>query len=260
LQQIFHISILLQKYVFFLTFFLVKHRGNFFFQVTGHTGEDELHTALQDAKIVVIPAGLPRKPGMTRDDLFVTNASIVHKLAQACAKYSPNAHILVISNPINSTVPILAEIFRMAGVYDPKRVFGVTTLDVVRASTFSGELKHVDPRLMDVTVVGGHAGTTILPLFSQLKGYSFTQNELDELTYRVQFGGDEVVKAKAGTGSATLSMALAGARFTNSLIDALTGKTGVSECGFVESDTTPTRFFASRIEFDVSQNPPYPLS
>ena len=189
---------------------------------------------------------------MTRDDLFVTNASIVYKLAQACAQYCPKAHILVISNPVNSTVPIVSEVFKKAGVHDPRRIFGVTTLDAVRASTFIGELKKTDPRHIQVNVVGGHAGTTILPLFSQLQGFSFTEQEIEQLTQRVQFGGDEVVKAKAGTGSATLSMAYAGAYFSNALIDALHGKRSISECTFVESDIAPTRFFASRVDLGVS--------
>ncbi|KFY14984.1 hypothetical protein V492_02295, partial [Pseudogymnoascus sp. VKM F-4246] len=66
-----------------------------------------LAAALKDAEIVLIPAGVPRKPGMTRDDLFNTNASIVRDLAKAAAESAPNANILVISNPVNSTVPIV---------------------------------------------------------------------------------------------------------------------------------------------------------
>ena len=59
--------------------------------------------------------------GMTRDDLFNTNASIVAELAGACAKACPKAQLLIISNPVNSTVPITAEILKKAGVYDPKK-------------------------------------------------------------------------------------------------------------------------------------------
>ncbi|KAK1079960.1 Malate dehydrogenase, cytoplasmic, partial [Friedmanniomyces endolithicus] len=85
---------------------------------------------LTGAEIVLIPAGVPRKPGMTRDDLFNTNASIVRDLAKAAADACPEANILVIANPVNSTVPITAEVFKSKGVYNPKRLFGVTTLDV----------------------------------------------------------------------------------------------------------------------------------
>ena len=75
----------------------------------------------------------------------------------------------IISNPVNSTVPIAAEVFKAAGIYDPKKLMGVTTLDVVRANTFVAEAKGLDVKDVDVPVVGGHAGTTILPLLSQVE-------------------------------------------------------------------------------------------
>ena len=124
---------------------------------------------------------------------------------------SPKAFVGVIANPVNSTVPIFAETYKLKGVYDPKRIFGVTTLDCVRAATFVAELKGMDPTQLDINVVGGHSGATIVPLLSQT-GLTFTKEELDMLTHRIQFGGDEVVKAKDGTGSATLSMAMAAER------------------------------------------------
>jgi malate dehydrogenase len=72
-------------------------------QVSSYVGAENMAKALDQAEIVVIPAGMPRKPGMTRDDLFATNASIVQGIAEVCAKACPNAMFLVISNPVNST-------------------------------------------------------------------------------------------------------------------------------------------------------------
>ncbi len=86
-------------------------------KVAGFTGMEEIGGALSGSNLVVIPAGVPRKPGMTRDDLFNTNASIVKGLAEACAKHCPNAMFLVISNPVNSTVPIFAEVLKKQGQY-----------------------------------------------------------------------------------------------------------------------------------------------
>merc|ERR1712212_916555 len=83
---------------------------------------EQLEASLEGAEIVVIPAGVPRKPGMTRDDLFNTNASIVANLAKAAAKVCPEAMIAIISNPVNSTVPIASEVFKAAGVYNPKKI------------------------------------------------------------------------------------------------------------------------------------------
>ncbi|THC92978.1 hypothetical protein EYZ11_007539 [Aspergillus tanneri] len=210
-----------------------------------------LRDALKGSEIVLIPAGVPRKPGMTRDDLFNTNASIVRDLAKAAADAAPEANVLVISNPVNSTVPIVSEVYKSKGVYNPKRLFGVTTLDVVRASRFISEVQKTDPANEAVPVVGGHSGVTIVPLLSQSNHSGIEGEVRDALVKRIQFGGDEVVQAKDGAGSATLSMAMAGARFAESLLKAAQGEKGVVEPTFVDSPLYKDQgidFFASRVE------------
>lgn len=209
------------------------------------TANDGLARALTGANVVVIPAGVPRKPGMTRDDLFNTNASIVQTLIEGCAEFCPEAIIAIISNPVNSTVPIAAEVLKKKGVYDKTKLCGVTTLDVIRANTFVAENQKCQPKDVDVTVIGGHAGITILPLFSQVPGLQMSDEDRHALTVRTQFGGDEVVQAKAGSGSATLSMAYAGYLFTQNLLKAIKGEQGITQCAFVESDLTDSSFFAS---------------
>ncbi|KAG1744643.1 lactate/malate dehydrogenase [Suillus paluster] len=200
--------------------------------------DDGLKKALTGANVIVIPAGIPRKPGMTRDDLFKINAGIVRDLATGIATTAPKAFVLVISNPVNSTVPIVAEVFKKHGVFDPKRIFGVTSLDVVRASTFVSEVlgdRSLSPSVT-VPVVGGHSGVTIVPLLSQSSHplpSSLSTSALDALINRIQFGGDEVVKAKDGAGSATLSMAYAGAEFAGKVIRALKGEKGIVAPTFV---------------------------
>jgi len=217
-------------------------------KVRGFVGPDQLKASLEGAEVVIIPAGVPRKPGMTRDDLFNINASIVRDLAVAAAEVCPKALIGIISNPVNSTVPIASEVFKKAGVYDPNRIFGITTLDVVRANAFIAELKGLDPTTVNCPVIGGHAGITILPLISQCTpAVSFPPDQLKALTERIQEAGTEVVKAKAGAGSATLSMAFAGARFAFSLIRAIGGEKGVVECAYVLSDVTEASYFSTPI-------------
>jgi malate dehydrogenase len=210
------------------------------------TEKEEMEKALTGSEVIVIPAGVPRKPGMTRDDLFNTNASIVKGIAEVGAKVAPNASYCIISNPVNSTVPIFAETFKKSGVYDPKKLFGVTTLDIIRANTFVAENQKLDATKLDVPVIGGHAGTTILPLLSQVPGAKFSQDDLDKLTHRIQFGGDEVVQAKDGTGSATLSMAYAGYLFAQGLLRAKNGEK-VKMCSFVENNLTEAPFFSTPI-------------
>lgn len=219
-------------------------------KVTGHLGPQQLRDALEGAAVVVIPAGVPRKPGMTRDDLFNTNASIVRDLSSACAKFAPKAMVLVVTNPVNSTVPIASEVFKIQGVYDPRRIIGVTTLDIVRASTFIAQGKGLDVNQVSCPVVGGHSGVTIVPLISQCTPpVSFPQDERLALMTRIQNAGTEVVEAKAGAGSATLSMAYAGNRFVTSILQALHGESGIIECAFVRSDETEAKYFSTPILF-----------
>lgn len=219
--------------------------------VHGFQGADSLDEALSGMDLVLIPAGVPRKPGMTRDDLFNTNASIVQTLAEACAKNCPNAILGIIANPVNSTVPITVEVFKKHNVYNPNKIFGVTTLDIVRANTFVAGLKGFDATKTNIPVVGGHAGKTIVPLISQSSPKAeFDQATLDQLVHRIQFGGDEVVKAKDGAGSATLSMAYAGAKWAESVLKAMSGEEGIVECSFVESSITDAKFFSTPIKFN----------
>ncbi|PPQ82825.1 hypothetical protein CVT25_009200 [Psilocybe cyanescens] len=221
-------------------------------EVKGYAA-DQLDQALEGVKVVVIPAGVPRK--MTRDDLFNTNASIVRDLAAAVARVAPEAHVLVISNPVNSTVPIVAATLEKAGVFNPRHLFGITTLDVVRAARFLAGVTGSTPDKTVVPVIGGHSGATIVPLLSQTPlGKGVTGEAYKALVNRIQFGGDEVVKAKDGAGSATLSMAYAGAKFTNSLLRGLNGEKGVVTPTFVKSPLFADQgidFFSTNVELGL---------
>ncbi|KNA07086.1 hypothetical protein SOVF_175150 [Spinacia oleracea] len=217
-------------------------------EVVGYAEDSQLGKALEGSDVVIIPAGVPRKPGMTRDDLFNINAGIVSNLCKSVAKYCPNAIVNMISNPVNSTVPIASEIFKKAGTYDPKKLFGVTTLDVVRARTFYATKAGLPVAEVNVPVVGGHAGITILPLFSQAYPQAnLSEDIIEALTKRTQDGGTEVVLAKAGKGSATLSMAYAGALFADACLKGLNGVPDVVECSYVASTITELPFFASKV-------------
>ncbi|MDN0123955.1 malate dehydrogenase [Yersinia aleksiciae] len=214
--------------------------------IKGFSGEDAT-PALQGADIVLISAGVARKPGMDRSDLFNVNAGIVRNLVEQIARTCPNALIGIITNPVNTTVAIAAEVLKKAGVYDKNKLFGITTLDTIRSNTFVAELKGKQPQDIEVPVIGGHSGVTILPLLSQIPGVSFTEQEVASLTKRIQNAGTEVVEAKAGGGSATLSMGQAAARFGLSLVRALQGESNVVECSYVEGDGKYARFFAQPI-------------
>ncbi|GLC38629.1 hypothetical protein PLESTB_000454100 [Pleodorina starrii] len=218
-------------------------------KVTAFSGAEELDACLSGADLVIIPAGVPRKPGMTRDDLFNTNAGIVQNLVRAAGKNCPQAVLEIITNPVNSTVPIAAETLKAMGVYDPKKVIGVTTLDIVRSNTFVAEARGLDMKDVDVPVIGGHAGATILPLLSQATpAVTFTDAEKAAMSEKIQNAGTVVVEAKAGKGSATLSMAYAAARMAESTLLGLNGEPNIYECAFVQSEVVAdVPFFASKV-------------
>jgi len=214
-------------------------------KVSGFAGEDP-SLALENADVVLISAGVARKPGMDRSDLFNINAGIVKNLVSTCADVCPKALLGIITNPVNTTVAIAAGVLQQKGVYDPARLFGITTLDIIRSNTFVAEAKGLNPEDVNVPVIGGHSGVTILPLLSQ-SGCDFNEEETAAMTTRIQNAGTEVVEAKAGGGSATLSMGQAAARFGLSLVRALNGEKNVIECTYVEGPGDKARFFAQPV-------------
>lgn len=215
-------------------------------KVRGFSGDDPT-PALVGAHVVLISAGVARKPGMDRADLFNINAGIIKNLTQHCANVCPNAMIGVITNPVNTTVAIAAKVLKQAGVYDKRKLFGVTTLDVIRSQTFVGEALGQDPATLNINVIGGHSGVTILPLLSQVKG-KLTEAQITELTHRIQHAGTEVVEAKAGGGSATLSMGEAAARFGLALSRAYQGEKNITLCAYVEGSGEHAPFFAQPVK------------
>jgi malate dehydrogenase len=109
----------------------------------------------------------------------------------------------------------MAEILRVTDKFNPRKLFGVTTLDMIRAATFGAQFTRTSPEELRVPVVGGHSRHTIVPLFTQsIPPMNLSKNELRHLIESVQCGGDEVQQAKAGAGTATLCMGHAAFMYT----------------------------------------------
>ncbi|CAK9107794.1 Malate dehydrogenase [Durusdinium trenchii] len=133
---------------------------------------DNLKECLTGCDLVLVPAGMPRKPGMTRDDLFKVNADIAKGIVEACAKFCPEAVLGLIVNPVNSIVPAMAELYKKKGL-DPLKIVGITTLDVVRANKrrrsegvgFSGEITGKNPNYINARGTEG-------PLFPESRPLS----------------------------------------------------------------------------------------
>lgn len=202
----------------------------------------ELYESLKDANIVVICAGVARKPGMERDDLFKINSKIICSTAEAIAKVAADAFILVVTNPINSIVPVMVNELKKHNAYNPRKVLGVTMLDVLRSNRFMCDKieKDIDKFDFDINVVGGHSGNTIVPLFSKSGCATYysklSEKDKDELIHRVQFGGDEVVNAKKGAGSATMSMAYAAFKFVQAILSSIVCRYEKVVCAYINLD------------------------
>merc|ERR1712190_602494 len=154
----------------------------------------------------------------------------------------------LIVKQVNSVVPAMCELYKQKGL-DPMKICGVTSLDVVRANKFVHEITGAALDGINVPVIGGHAGETILPLFSQdAAGKTIPPDQVPPLDTRVQNAGTEVVNAKGGKGSATLSMAYAGARFAAAVLSGLAG-VDRTECSYVMSSVTELPYFASKVTF-----------
>jgi malate dehydrogenase len=145
--------------------------------------------------IVVITAGIPRKPGMSRDDLVATNAKIVTSVVENIMKYSPKPIIIVVSNPLDV---MTYAAFRKAGL--PKsRVLGMAgILDTARYRAFLAEELNVSPKDISAILMGGHGDTMVpLPRYTTVSGIPITelvkQERLDEIIKRTQNGGAELV-------------------------------------------------------------------
>jgi malate dehydrogenase len=161
-------------------------------RVIGTNGYDE--TAGSD--IVIITAGIARKPGMSRDDLLNTNAGIVKQVSEQIARTSPNAIIIVVSNPLD----IMCYVAKKVTGFPRERVIGMAgVLDTARYRAFLAEALDVSVRDIQAMVLGGH-GDTMVPLinYTTVSGIPVTQlldrKTLDEIVDRTRNGGAEIVK------------------------------------------------------------------
>jgi malate dehydrogenase len=160
-------------------------------RVVGVNGYDE--TANSD--IVVITAGIPRKPGMSRDDLLSTNAGIVRSVSEQVKATSPNAIVIVVSNPLD----VMTYVAKEATGFKPSRVFGMAgVLDTARYRMFIAERLGVSVEDIQALVLGGH-GDTMVPLerYTTIAGVPLSQflpqDEIDAMIDRTRKGGAEIV-------------------------------------------------------------------
>jgi malate dehydrogenase len=163
---------------------------------TRTTGSTNDYSKTADSDVVVITSGLPRKPGMSRDDLIATNAGIVKTVTENVIKYSPNAVIIVVSNPLD----VMTYCAYLNAKVDSKKVFGMAgILDTARYRAFLAEELNVSPKDIQAVLMGGHGDTMVpLPRYTTVGGIPVTEmigeEKLNEIIERTKFGGGEIVK------------------------------------------------------------------
>lgn len=158
-------------------------------------GVTEDYSRTANSEVVVITSGVPRKPGMSRDDLISINAGIVKTVTENVVKYSPNAKIIVVSNPLD----VMTYTSYLAAKIDSKNVFGMAgILDTARYRAFLAEALNVNPKDIQALLLGGHGDTMVpLPRYTTVSGIPVTQliekDKLDAIIKRAQNGGGELV-------------------------------------------------------------------
>ncbi|MGM0786583.1 MAG: malate dehydrogenase [Thermodesulfobacteriota bacterium] len=188
-----------------------KHDAN----LTGTNGYEE--TAGSD--IVIITAGIPRKPGMSRDDLLKTNSDIIKTVASNIAEKSPDAILIIVSNPLDAMCHVAYE----ASGFDKKRVIGMAgVLDSARFRTFISRELNVSVENTHAFVLGGHGDTMVpLPRFSTVAGIPITEllskDRIDSLVDRTRTGGAEIVSLLK-TGSAFYAPASAAVEMAEAIL------------------------------------------
>jgi len=161
-------------------------------RVIGSTND---YSKTKNSDVVVITSGLPRKPGMSRDDLISTNAKIVDSVTKSVIEHSPNAIIIVVSNPLD----VMTYCAYLTANIDSSRVFGMAgVLDTARYRAFLAEELNVSPRDIQAVLMGGHGDTMVpLPRYTTVSGIPVTElisdEKLTSIVDRTKKGGGELV-------------------------------------------------------------------
>jgi len=168
------------------------------------------YAAIKGADVVIITAGVPRKPGMSRDDLLGVNSGIMKAVAPKIKKFAPKSFVIVVSNPLD----VMVTLFKSVTEWPRSRIVGMAgVLDSARFRTFVALEAGVCVKDIQALVLGGHGDTMVpLPRFSHVAGAPLTdlldQNKLDAIIKRTRNAGTELVELFGGTGSAFYSPAM----------------------------------------------------
>ncbi|XP_076679580.1 malate dehydrogenase, mitochondrial [Andrena cerasifolii] len=209
-----------------------------------------LKQTLEGAKIVMIVGDRAIKKKSSPDEILKRNADTLSDLLPTIIKYCPGAMVAVVMSPINSLIPLAVEMYKKAGVHEYNRLFGVISLECVRANSFFAEMVGIEPECVTVPVIGGSCPETCVPIFSQARPCNrLSQQEALRLTNALRVTDEEISRMNEGNEASSFAMAFGAARFCVSLCKALGHQRGVVESAYVRSCVIPEiTYFAAPLE------------
>lgn len=214
--------------------------------VIGYTGEETLDRALKSSDLVIATGGMIRKPGISKKSWLEANTCFIKNIAPKIAKCLPMPFVGIGTDPVNSMVPMAAEIMRNYGNFDGKKLFGITVIDTLRAQCLYAAENNLFPRECYVPVIGGHSEKTIVPLLSQSKPHiDMNEKFIQEFTQRIRKCDDIVIKAKKGW-APTLSVSFSILVFVRGILEVLEGRQSRVNA-YVENNDFGTSYFSGLV-------------
>ncbi|XP_053600292.1 malate dehydrogenase-like [Plodia interpunctella] len=215
----------------------------------GYIGEETLDRALKEADLVLAVGAVPDGRTMSKTKCTSKNMDMVKSIAYKLSKLNTMPMVGISADPLNVLVPMASEILKQHSGHDPKKLFGITTIDSLRAQSLYAYYNQWSPRECMVPVIGGHSRDSTIPLLSQAKPYcDLNGKALHELVAKIRRCEESVRDVKRGR-TPTLSMAYSILMFARGILGALGG--GVSKVNaFVENNDFGTGYFGGLVAVD----------
>ncbi|CAH2092146.1 unnamed protein product [Euphydryas editha] len=215
--------------------------------IEGYVGHDTLETAIHNSDLI-IATGVSQNPGLSAKAAFNLNIEFIKTLAASAAKVTPVPFIGIATEPINILVPMAAEVMRNNGEYDPKKLFGITTTDFLKAQALYATDNGLNPENCTVPIIGGHSNETIIPLLSQTKpSRNLDPKKIEEFTAKLR--SQELIANGMKGWSPTLSTAYGVSAFVRGILNALQCRPTILHA-YVENNDFGTSYFAGLLSVD----------
>ncbi|CAG5056056.1 unnamed protein product [Parnassius apollo] len=216
--------------------------------IKGYTGKETLEEALQGSSLVIAAGDVSQNTGWITKSTLSKNADFIKNIAMSVAKISPLPFLGIVTEPLNTLVPMAAEIMRNQGCTDLAKLLGITTIDTIKAQALYAAENEFKPSECFVPVIGGHSKETMVPLISQANPKSkLSEEKNQELIAKLR--NYNISDIANGIYAPALSIAFSVSIFTENILEALNGHISHTNA-FVENNDFGTSFISGCIEVD----------